>query len=475
MKTGFPKTFLWGASTAANQCEGGWNEGGKGPSVMDFKARGGKYGSYITDDILEGCNYTTHKASDFYHHYKEDIALMGEMGFKSYRMSIAWTRIYPTGKEEEPNEEGLKYYDDIFKELKKYNIEPVVTISHYESPKGLAIDGGWSNRKMIDHYLKYCKTIFERYRNTVKYWITFNEMNCLMLRFGVMSAGGMNMDFTDQANTDQLRLQALHHQFIANSKAIELGHLINPDFKIGCMIASMTNYPLTCNPEDVLICQQYNQVHNYFCADVFVRGKYPNYIKSYFKKKGIVICKEDGDDEILKKGTVDFLALSYYMTYCAGNDKNAETVKGNLLTGLKNPYLKDSEFGWQIDPIGLRYTLNELYDRYQVPLMIVENGLGAYDVLTEDGKVHDNYRIEYFRQHIKTLHDAVSIDGIEVIGYMAWSALDLISLSTGDIDKRYGFIYVDCNNEGAGTYKRYRKDSFYWYKKVIESNGKDLD
>jgi 6-phospho-beta-glucosidase len=468
-------TFLWGASSAANQCEGGWNEGGKGPSVMDMKARGGKYGSYITDGLQEGLNYTTHKASDFYHHYKGDIALMAEMGFKSYRMSIAWTRIYPTGKEIVPNEEGLQFYDDVFDELAKYNIEPVVTISHYEPPYGLAIEGGWSNRAMIDYYVKYCKTIFERYKNKVKYWMTFNEINCLMIQFGVMSAGGMNMNFWDEENNEQLRFQALHHQFIASAKVVQLAHSLYPHFKMGCMIASMVNYPLTCNPEDVLLCQQYVQEKNYFCSDVMIRGKYPHYMSRYFKKNNIMIHKEIGDDETLQNGTVDYLAFSYYMTYCAGNDSSAEKVKGNLLTGIKNPYLRDSEFGWQIDPIGFRYTLNEFYDRYQVPLMIVENGLGAYDTLTENHKVHDDYRIEYLRRHIQSLKEAINIDGVDVIGYMAWSAMDLISLSTGDIDKRYGFIYVDCDNEGNGTYNRYRKDSFYWYKKVIASNGEDLD
>lgn len=474
MSTKFSEDFLWGASTSANQVEGGWKEGGKGISVMDVQACGGKFGRIETDGILDGYNYTSHTAADFYHHYKEDIAMMGEMCLTAFRMSIAWTRIYPNGIEDEPNEEGLKFYDNVFQELANYKIEPIVTISHYEPPYALALQGGWSNREMIDHYLTYCKTIFERYKNVVKYWITFNEINCSTVPYGIMTACGVNMTFTDPKNTEQLRYQSLHHQFVANALAIQLGHKINPTFKIGCMLAVTQNYPLTCHPNDMLLAQQTNQVQNFFCGDVIVHGHYPNYMERYFKQKNITIEKGIHDDEILKEGIVDYIAFSYYCSSCVGNDENAQKVSGNLLSGLKNPYLQESDFGWLIDPVGLRYTLNEFYDRWHKPLMIVENGLGAYDTLTEDFKVHDDYRIEYLRQHIQTLSDAISIDGIEVLGYMPWSALDLIALSTGNIEKRYGFIYVDVDNQQQGTFKRYRKDSFYWYKKVIESNGEKL-
>lgn len=474
MNLQLPNSFLWGASTSANQCEGGWNEGNKGISVIDVQACGGKHGRIETDGILKGYNYTSHTATDFYHHYKEDIALMAELGLKSYRMSIAWTRIYPNGDEESPNEEGLQFYDSVFSELKKYGIEPVVTISHYESPYHLALQGGWSNREMITHYLKYCKTLFDRYKNTVKYWITFNEINCLLVPYGVMTAGGINLSFTDSRNTEQLRFQALHHQFVASAKAVQLAHSINPEFKIGCMIATMLNYPLTCHPNDMLLAQQSDQEKNVFCGDVFVRGKYPNYMNRYFRKHSIEIKKDAEDEKILLNGTVDFVALSYYMSNCIGEDRNAEVVSGNLLTGLKNPYLKESEFGWQIDPKGLRYTLNQFYDRWQKPLMIVENGLGAFDTLTEDMKIHDDYRIEYLKQHIIALKETILEDEVEVLGYMPWSFIDLVALSTGNIEKRYGFVYIDVNNQQEGTFNRYKKDSFDWYKEVINTNGEKL-
>ena len=469
----FPNGFLWGASTAANQVEGAWNEGGKGVSVIDVQATGPR-GREVTNGIQPGRLYTSHKAADFYHHYKEDIALFAQMGLKAYRMSIAWTRIFPNGTENVPNEAGLAFYDKVFDELHKYGIEPVVTISHYEPPYELSKQGGWTKREMIGHYLRYCETIFRRYKGKVKYWLTFNEINCAQVKFGIMTAAGVNCNFWDPMNTDQLRYQALHHQFLASAQAVALGHRIDPEFRFGCMLASMLNYPLTCHPEDVLLAQQTNQAKYLFCGDVMIRGRYPNYIWRYLREQNIQIEMQPEDETILAEGRVDFCALSYYMTYCTGHDRSAEKVSGNLLEGLKNPYLETSEFGWQIDPVGLRYLLNDLYDRWQLPLMIVENGLGAKDVV-EDGKVHDVYRIAYLREHIKALEAAVSEDKVPVIGYMPWSALDLIALSTGNIEKRYGFIYVDADNEGNGTYDRIPKDSFDWYKKVIATNGSNLD
>lgn len=470
----FPENFMWGASTSANQVEGGYNEGGKGLSVADVLATTPKMREE-TDGIIEGRYYPSHKASDFYHNYKNDIKMMSEMGLNSYRMSIAWTRIYPNGDEAQPNEEGLKFYDEIFDELRKYNIEPIVTISHYESPLKLAYEDGWSNKNMINHYLKYCETIFTRYKNKVKYWITFNEINCLLVPFGIMTAGGIFSKIKSEKNTEQLRFNALHNQFIASAKAVKLAHKINTENKVGCMIATMCNYPLTCNPEDILAAKKSEQMSNMFCSDVMIRGYYPSYSKRYFEDHNINIEITEEDLSELKTGTVDFYACSYYMTTCISaspEELGAEKASGNLIANIKNPYLKSSEWGWQIDPTGFRYILNNAYDRYQIPIMIVENGLGAKDTLI-DGKVEDDYRIDYLKEHIKALREAIK-DGVDVIGYMPWSAIDVIGLSTGSIEKRYGFIYVDIDNNGKGTYKRIPKKSFYWYKKVIKYNGEEL-
>lgn len=392
------------------------------------------------------------------------------MGLRAYRMSIAWTRIFPNGYDEVPNEAGLAFYDKVFDELLENDIEPIVTISHYEPPYALS-DKGWTDRSMIDHYLKYCEVIFRRYKGKVRYWMTFNEINCALVPFGIMTACGVKMEFFAPENTEQLRYQALHHQFVASALAVQMARSIDPSYRVGCMIAAMVNYPLTCDPKDILLAQNTNQVKNYFCGDVMVRGAYPGYIRRYLRENNITITMKQEDEEILRLGTVDFYAFSYYMTNCVGNDHSAESVSGNLLSGLKNPYLKASEYGWQIDPDGFRYILNELNDRYQIPLMVVENGLGAKDVL-EDGKVHDDYRISYLRAHVEAMEEALG-DGVNLIGYMPWSAIDLIALSTGSIEKRYGFIYVDADNEGNGSYRRICKDSFEWYRRLIASNGEE--
>lgn len=455
--------FLWGASTAANQMEGGWNEDGKGTSVVDVLAQTETMRKE-TDGVQDGYYYSSHRAVDYYHHYKDDIRLLGDMGINAFRMSIAWTRIYPTGMEDKPNEAGLAFYDKVFDELIKYGIEPVVTISHYEPPFALSKEG-WADRKMIDYYLKYAETLFRRYKDKVNYWITFNEINCLIVPFGIMTAGGIFSGIFDEKNTEQLRFAALHNQFVASAKAVAIAKSIRPDFKIGCMIASMLNYPLTCNPKDVLLAQQEEQMKNMFCSDVMIRGKYPSYCHRYFKEHDITLPIEEGDEDVLLKGTVDFYAFSYYMSNCIGCDDSAEKSKGNLAGGLKNPYLKESEWGWQIDPEGMRIFMNRVYDRYNIPMMIVENGLGAYDKL-EDGQVHDRYRIDYLAAHIEAMKEAIK-DGVDVMGYLPWSAIDLMALSTGNIDKRYGFIYVDVDNKGNGTMKRIPKDSYYWYKNLI--------
>lgn len=476
----FRKDFLWGGATAANQFEGAWNVGGKGPSTSDMLTGGTHTTSRrITKVIEEGTYYPSHEGIDFYHNYKEDIALFAEMGFKVFRFSIAWSRIFPKGNESEPNLEGLLFYDNVLAELEKYNIEPLITLSHYEMPFYLTQKyNGWIGEECIEYFVKYCEVLFKRYKNRVKYWITFNEINAGTMPFGAyMSLGILHegtQEFSNQIDIPKLRFQALHHQFVASAKVVALGHEINPDFKIGCMICHITTYPRTCNPKDMILMQQINQINNDLCADVQVKGEYPYYIKKYFEEIGFEIPLKTEEEEILKKGTVDFYSFSYYMSQCVSEDKQFERTDGNITQGMKNPYLKASEWGWQIDPEGLRYTLNRIYDRYQIPLMVVENGLGASDKVDDDGSIIDDYRIDYLREHIRQMKLAVE-DGVDLLGYTPWGCIDLVSASTGEMKKRYGFIYVDKNNDGTGTLKRSKKKSFDWYKKVIESNGEDLE
>lgn len=476
----FPENFLWGAATAANQVEGAWNLNGKGANLADVMVAGShKNPRRITLDINEDkYYYPSHKAVEGYSHYKEDIKLFSELGLKVYRMSISWARIYPMGDEETPNEEGLNYYTEVFEELKKYNIQPLVTIFHNEMPLNLVKIGGWSNRKLIDYYVKFATTIMERYKDYVKYWIPVNEINDLTTGVGNWNHGGILNEgteyFQDQKDDPNKRYQALHNQFVASAKTVILGKQINPDFRFGTMICHITVYPLTPNPEDILLTQQEDQLRNRFSADVQIKGRYPYYMKKYFRDNNIVFECTDEDIEYIKNGPCDFYTFSYYMSNCITTNKDAAQVSGNIMGGAKNPYLKATEWDWQIDPVGLRYTLNHIYDRYNVPIMITENGLGARDVLTDDNQIHDDYRIEYYREHIKQMALAID-DGVELVGYTPWTAIDVISCSTGEMSKRYGFIYVDADDCGNGSYNRYKKDSFYWYQKCIKSNGDILD
>ena len=479
----FRKDFLWGGATAANQFEGGWLEDGKGASVPDH-IRGGTVDSprLWDKEIDETIYYPSHEAVDFYHHYDEDIDLYGEMGFKCFRLSINWARIYPTGMEEEPNQAGLDFYHKVFAACKRNNIEPLVTISHYELPWGLSEKyNGWTGREVIDHFMRYATTLFNEYKDEVKYWLTFNEINIGVQPFGrIMSLGMQGKDgepmfsFEETREEASDRFTALHNQFVASALAVKKGHDINPDNKIGLMIAGSMAYPYTPNPNDIKAAQNAMQMSNWFCGDVQVRGHYPHYAKRYFKDNEITVRMEPGDEEILKEGTVDFYSFSYYMSRCESVDPEAQKAAGNMFSGIKNPYLKASDWGWQIDPEGLRIYLNEVYGRYEIPLMIVENGLGAIDERAEDGKFHDDYRINYLRDHIKAMAEAVE-DGVDLMGYTMWGCTDLVSASTGEMKKRYGFVYVDRDNDGNGDMHRERKDSFFWYKKVIESNGEDLD
>lgn len=464
----FPKNFLWGGAVAANQCEGAYQEDGKGLSVQDVLPRGirGSRTKLPTEENLK------REAIDFYHRYPQDIKMFAEMGFKVFRTSIAWSRIFPKGDEEQPNEAGLEFYDRVFEECRKYGIEPLVTLSHYETPLYLAETyNGWTDRRMIGFYERYVRTVFKRYRGKVKYWLTFNEINSL-LHAPFMSGGIANM----QGLTEQDLYQAAHHELVASALATKIGHEMMPDAMIGCMILSMPTYPLTPSPDDVIAAMDAEH-RNYFYGDVHVRGKYPGYMKRYFREHGIQIQFAPEDEEILKN-TVDFVSFSYYMSVCATSDPEKQKKGlGNLLGGVPNPTLKASDWGWQIDPKGLRYVLNMFYDRYQKPLFIVENGLGAVDVLVEDENgnktVEDDYRIQYLKDHLIQVGKAIQ-DGVEIMGYTSWGCIDVVSASTAELKKRYGYIYVDRNDDGTGTMERYKKKSFYWYQKVIESNGEVL-
>jgi len=471
--------FLWGGATAANQFEGAWDVDGKGPSTSDMCTNGShKTPKRITRQIEEGTLYPSHEAIDFYHHYKEDIALFAEMGFKTFRLSIAWTRIFPTGMEEKPNEAGLAFYDRVFDECLKYGIEPLVTISHYEMPFALTETfNGWAGRECIDLFVRYCEVLFERYKDKVKYWLTFNEINGGTMPMGnFLSLGILNegtSELINQVDNQQLRYQALHHQLVASAKVVKIAHENYPQFQMGNMICFITMYPFSCNPDDILETQKNMQMTNWFCSDIQVRGTYPYYAKRFFEENNIIIKMEDDDVEVLKGGCVDFYTFSYYMSNCVAKNPTSEQVSGNVMGGLKNPYLKASDWGWQIDPKGLRYTLNEIYARYEIPLMVVENGLGAYDKIEEDGSINDDYRIDYLKEHIEQMKEAVA-DGVDLMGYTPWGCIDLVSASTGEMAKRYGFIYVEKYDDGTGTLARRKKKSFDWYKKLIASNGENL-
>lgn len=465
----FPENFLWGGAVAANQCEGAYNEDGKGLSIQDVMPRGikGPRTAMPTEDNMKLVGI------DFYHRYKEDVKLFAEMGFKVFRTSIAWSRIFPKGDESVPNEKGLQFYDDLFDECHKYGIEPLVTLSHYETPLYLSEHyDGWVNPKMIGFYEKYVITVFKRYKDKVKYWLTFNEINSI-LNSPFMS-GGINTP--KEELTESQFYQAIHHEMVASALAVKIAHEINPEYQVGCMILSMPVYPLSPDPADVIAAMEESHQHDMF-TEIHVRGEYPGYMKRYMREHNIEVKFAPGDEEILKN-TVDFISFSYYVSVCATADKTKNIRgEGNLLGGVPNPTLKASEWGWQIDPKGLRYMLNQFWDKYRKPLFIVENGLGAKDELIDDGNgsktVNDDYRIDYIRDHLAQVGEAIE-DGVKVIGYTCWGCIDLVSASTAELAKRYGMIYVDRNDDGGGTLNRYKKKSFYWYKEVIESNGENL-
>ena len=485
----FPEGFLWGGATAANQYEGGWKEGGKGVSCSDVqlftdpKSMKDLLNTHglcdISDEMIEKAlstddevYYPKRHGIDFYHHYKEDIALLAGMGFKVYRMSIAWSRIFPRGDELEPNEEGLKFYDDVFDECLKYGRQPLVTMSHYEPPLAFCMDyNGWYDRRSIEFFTRYVDVITKRYKDKVKLWLTFNEIDSI-IRHPFMTGGLIESRFKPE-EFEEVEYQAMHHQFVASALAVKMTHENIPDAKVGCMLTKLTYYPYTCKPEDVLQAQQ-DMRSTYCYSDTQVFGEYPAYLLTKFKNEGLNIKMEEHDLEIMKKYPVDFVSFSYYSSSCvAKDDAGLKKTAANTNIAIKNPYIPSSDWGWQIDPIGLRVSLVDLYDRYRKPLFIVENGLGAKDELV-NGTVDDQYRIDYFDAHFREMYNAIYEDGVDLMGYTSWGCIDLVSESTKQMSKRYGFIYVDADDLGNGTYKRYKKKSFDWYKHVIETNGSCL-
>ncbi|AFE61145.1 glycoside hydrolase family 1 protein [Rahnella aceris] len=477
MKGKFPQGFMWGGATAANQVEGAYDKDGKGLSIVDAipggKARLNIVSSPEFDFTLDTANYTypNHKGIDHYHRFQEDIALFAEMGFKCYRFSIAWTRIYPNGIEQQPNEAGLKHYDQVIDACIAHGIEPVITISHYEMPLHLATAfGGWKNRELIGHFERFARTVLTRFGHKVKYWMTFNEINSAA-HFPIMSQG---LTVKTGALEAQAKFQAWHNQFVASSLAVKIAHETNAQIQIGCMILFATNYAYDCNPVNQLETLKETQAFNFYCADVQAGGKYPYYAKSLWKSQGVELDIQPGDLALIKEHTVDYIGFSYYMSSTINKtNPDAVSAQGNLLGGARNPYLEASEWGWEIDPVGLRIALNQLYDRYEKPLFIVENGLGAVDKPDENHFIADDYRINYLRQHIQAMAEAID-DGVELMGYTPWGCIDLVSMSTGEMSKRYGLIYVDLDDKISGTGNRYRKKSFHWYQKVIETNGADI-
>ena len=477
----FPESFLWGGALAANQSEGAFREGGKGLTTVDMIPHGEhrmavKLGLEKRFQLRDDEFYPSHEATDFYHRYKEDIALFAEMGFKCFRTSIAWTRIYPTGEEETPNEEGLKFYDNLFDECLKYGIEPVITLSHFEMPYTLVEKyGGWRDRKLIDLFVKFAVTCFQRYKDKVKYWMTFNEINNQANYNSEGSIfGNSGIVYEENECREKTMYQAAHYELVASALVIEQGRKISPNSYFGCMIAMCPIYPATCKPEDVLMAHKAMQKRYYF-TDVHVFGRYPTNITSLWKRKGYDLDVTSEDLEILKIGCVDYIGFSYYMSFVTEhNEKNVYFDYDEMNDLIKNKYVKSSDWGWQVDPIGLRYALNWFTDRYGLPLFIVENGLGAYDKVEKDGTIRDSYRINYLRDHILQMKLAVDEDGVDLIGYTPWGCIDLVSASTGQMSKRYGFIYVDKNDDGTGTMKRSKKDSFEWFKNVILTNGEEL-
>lgn len=477
---GFPDDFLWGGAVAACQIEGAYDVDGRGLSTSDIhkydkdmdrahiEKEGGGTLAQIQKAIQDTEGYYPKRYGiDFYHTYKEDLALLKELGFKAFRTSISWSRIFPKGDELEPNEKGLEFYDRLIDEMIQDGMEPVLTMSHYDIPLYLVTEyGGFANRKVIDFFVQYAKVLLERYKGKVKYWIVCNQINLIpTVQFGGL---GIYDDQTTPDKMEELMYQAVHNQFVACAKIKELAKTVDPNAILGTMVADGTMYPATCKPEDILMTMKKNRMQ-YFFTDVQFRGEYPIYALRYFEENGIHLEITEEDEKLLKENPLDFLAISYYYTRIVDSTKNSMKP----FEGEQNPYLEPTPWEWRADPLGLRNALSQYWDRYQVPILIAENGLGALDTVEEDGSIHDEYRIDYLRKHIEQLKEVI-LDGAQIMGYLSWGPIDIVSSSSAEMSKRYGYIYVDLDDYGKGSGKRLKKDSFYWYQKVIQSNGEDL-
>lgn len=472
----FPKDFLWGSASAAYHFEGAFDRDGKGLTVQDVTPKGAR--GIITDGPTP--DNLKLGAANFYDNYKEDIKMFADMGFKAFRTSISWARIFPNGDDQEPNEKGLQFYENVIDELLKYDIEPVITLAHYETPLALAENyDGWLNRELIDHFARYAEVVFDRYKDKVKYWLTFNEVNAILETPFI--AGGIKTP--EDELTPQDLYQAAHHQLVASALVTKIAKEINPELQVGCMISEKGVYPLRPHPSDAVAEMQKKQELDFF-THVHARGEYPAYIKRVFAENNINLDITEEDKKILKENTVDYISVSYYRSVCTtvleGEEyKDIRDVSEDTFTvkEVENPFLETSEWGWQIDPMGFRIVLNEMYDKYELPIFIVENGLGAQDELVKDENgeytVHDDYRIDYLKQHIQAVHEAM-LDGVDIIGFLSWAAMDVVSTTEGAIDKRYGFIYIDLQEDGSGSLARYKKDSYFWYKDLINSFGASI-
>lgn len=446
----FPENFLWGASTSAYQVEGAWNEDGKAPSVQDMK----EIPAGTTDFKV---------AVDHYHRFEEDVRLFKELGLKAYRFSISWSRVMPDGK---VNPEGLNFYRKLINLLKENDIEPIVTVFHFDLPYTISEKGGWENRETIQEFADYCHLLFDTFGNDVTYWQTINEQNVMALAGSVIGTSTKSMKEKFQEN---------HHMLVAQALVTKIYHENNYPGKIGPAPNISSVYPASDKPEDQLAAFNMSALRNWLFLDVAVFGKYNHNAWHVLEKIGACPTITEEDAEILAAGTCDYIAFNYYntMTVAAYFEKENKIDQQSgfgipgFFQSVANDHLPMTEFGWPIDPEGFRFTLNEIYSRYRLPLLVTENGIGAKDVLV-DGKVHDDYRIDYLTQHIQQMQYAIE-DGVEMIGYCPWSAIDLISTHEG-IEKRYGFIYVDRTEDDLKNMDRYKKDSFYWYQKVIKNN-----